>query len=83
MLEAEQDAERASTILGAADELHDAAKLQIIAEQVRHTRGRLASALGAQRFALHETRGRELSGKAAVTLALAGLAACAPDIDHP
>jgi predicted ATPase/class 3 adenylate cyclase len=80
VLEAEQDAERASTILGAADELHDAAKLQIIAEQVRHTRGRLANTLGAKRFALHEARGRELSGKAAVTLALAGLAACAPGI---
>ncbi|HKS53454.1 MAG TPA: tetratricopeptide repeat protein [Pseudonocardiaceae bacterium] len=83
VLEAEQDAEGASTILGVADQLHDAAKLQIIAEQVQHARGRLTNALGAQHFALHQARGRELSPKAAVTLALAGLAACAPDIDHP
>jgi predicted ATPase len=75
VLEAEQDTERAAAILRAADQLHDAAQVQIIAEQVRHARDRLAGALGAKRFALQETRGRELSSKAAVTLALDGLAA--------
>jgi non-specific serine/threonine protein kinase len=83
VLETEQDAERASTILGAADHLRDAAQVQIIAEQVQHARNRLAGALGGERFALHETRGHELSSKAAVALALAGLEACRPDTDQP
>ena len=82
VLEAEHNTERAAAILCAADQLHDAAQVQIIAEQVRHARDRLAGALGAKRFALHETRGRELSSEAAVALALAGLAACGPDVDH-
>jgi uncharacterized membrane protein YccC len=82
VLEAEQDAERASTILGAADQLRDAAQVQIIAEQVQHARDRLSGALDAQRFALHETRGRKLSSKAAVALALDGLAACGTEVDH-
>jgi hypothetical protein len=47
---------------------------------VQHARDRLADALGANRFAVHEACGRELSPKAAVTLALAGLEACVPDL---
>ncbi|MGH3764175.1 MAG: ATP-binding protein [Pseudonocardiaceae bacterium] len=83
VLEAKQDVERASAILGAADQLHDAAQVQVIAEKVQHARDRLADALGAQRFALLETRGRELPPEAAVTLALAGLAACGAGSDRP
>jgi len=78
VLQAEKDAERASAILGASDRLREAAGearggVRVIAEEVRHVRGRLASALGAERVAQHEARGRALSRKAAITLALAGL----------
>ena len=88
VLEAEQDADRASAILGISDRIREAASeprggVRVIAEQVRHARERLVAALGAERFTLHETRGRALSRDAAVTLALAGLMACGPDINHP
>ncbi|HEX5347939.1 MAG TPA: BTAD domain-containing putative transcriptional regulator [Pseudonocardiaceae bacterium] len=77
------DAERASAILGAADRLREAIEVRTIAEEVRHARDRLAGALGAERFALHEARGRTLSHEAAVTLTLAGLAARGYDVGQP
>ncbi len=69
------DAERASVILGAADRLREAIEVRVITEEVRHARARLSDALGAERFALHESRGRTLSPEAAIALALARLAA--------
>jgi tetratricopeptide (TPR) repeat protein len=88
VLEAEQDVDRASTILGVSDRIREVAGeprggVRVIAEQVRCAGERLIAALGAERFTLHETRGRALSRDAAVTLALADLVACGPDIDHP
>jgi predicted ATPase/DNA-binding SARP family transcriptional activator len=68
------DAERASVILGAADRLREAIEVRVITKEVRHARARLSDALGAERFALHEVRGRTLSPEAAIALALAGLA---------
>ncbi|HVE45848.1 MAG TPA: tetratricopeptide repeat protein [Acidimicrobiales bacterium] len=87
VLQAEDDGERASTILGASDRLREAAGearggVRVIAEEVRHARNRLASALGAERFALHEARGRTLSHEAAITLARAGLTARGHDVGH-
>lgn len=80
ILQAEADAEQGSAILGASDRLREAAGearggVRVLAEQVRHARERLASALGAERFAQHEARGRALSREAAITVALAGLQA--------
>jgi hypothetical protein len=73
ILEIDDDAERASAILGAADRLREAIEVRVITDEVRHARDRLADALGAERFALHEARGRTLSPEAAIALALAGL----------
>ena len=83
VLEAEQDTGRAAAILGASDQLRKAAGeasggVRVIAEEVRHSRDRLASALGPERFSQHELRGRALSREAAITLALAGLTARGP-----
>jgi predicted ATPase/class 3 adenylate cyclase len=78
-----EDMERAAAILGASDRLRDAAEVRVITEEVRHARDRLADALGAERFTLHEARGRTLSSEAAITLALAGLFAYGPDVGHP
>ena len=83
VLETEEDPERASAILGASDRLRDATEVRVITEEVRHVHDRLVGALGAERFALHEARGRALSREAAITLALAGLVACGHDLDHP
>ncbi|MGH3527199.1 MAG: AfsR/SARP family transcriptional regulator [Pseudonocardiaceae bacterium] len=77
------DTERASAILGASDRLREAIEVRVITEEVRHARDRLADALGAERFALHEARGRLLSHDAAITLTIAGLAARGYDVDHP
>jgi predicted ATPase/DNA-binding SARP family transcriptional activator len=74
ILEIDDDAERASAILGAADRLREAIEVRVITDEVRHASDRLADALGAERFALHEARGRTLSREAAIALALAGLA---------
>ena len=82
ILEIDDDTERASAILGAADRLREAIEVRVLTEEVRHARDRLASALGAERFALHEARGRLLSHEAAITLTLAGLAARGYDVDH-
>jgi hypothetical protein len=70
-------------ILGASDRLREAIEVRVITEEVRHARDRLADALGAERFTLHEARGRTLSHEAAITLTLAGLAARGYDGDHP
>ncbi|MGH3785173.1 MAG: AfsR/SARP family transcriptional regulator [Pseudonocardiaceae bacterium] len=87
VLHAEDGGERASTILGASDRLRESAGeprggVRVIAEEVRQTRDRMASALGAERFELHEAQGRALSREAAITLALAGLTAHAHDCGH-
>jgi hypothetical protein len=75
---AERDPDRAAAVLGASDRLREAAGeprggVRVIAEQVRQARDRLITAVGAERFARHKNRSRELSLKEAVTLALAGL----------
>lgn len=80
ILQAGDDGEQASAILGASDRLREAAGearggVRVIAEEVRHARDRLASALDAERAAQHEARGRALSREAAITLALAALQA--------
>jgi hypothetical protein len=82
VLEIDDDTERASVILGASDRLREAIEVRVITEEVRHARDRLADALGAERFALHEARGRLLSHEAAITLTIAGLAASGYDVDH-
>ena len=82
ILEIDDDVERASAVLGAADRLREAIDVRVITEEVRQARDRLADALGAERFALHEARGRTLSPEAAIALALAGLAARGRDVDH-
>ncbi|MCA1706749.1 MAG: tetratricopeptide repeat protein, partial [Actinobacteria bacterium] len=87
VLKAEDNAEQASAILGASDRLRQAAGeprggVRVIAEEVRHAWDRLSGALGAERFALHEARGRALSREAAMKLALAGLTARGHGVDH-
>lgn len=87
VLEAEDNAEQPSVIFGASDRLRESAGeprggVRVIAEEVRHAWNRLASALGAERFALHEARGRALPREAAITLALAGLTARGHDVGH-
>lgn len=84
VLETEQDREQAATILGASDRLREATGearggVRIIAEQVRHLRDWMIRVLGTERFALHETRGRELSCNAVVALALDSLTTCEPN----
>jgi tetratricopeptide (TPR) repeat protein len=79
ILEDNQDAERASRILGASNRLREAASetkggVRVIANKVRHTEERLIGALDAERFALNEASGQALTREAAITLALAGLA---------
>jgi non-specific serine/threonine protein kinase len=86
VLEAEDNGEQVSTILGASDRLRESAGearggVRVIAEEVRHARNRMISTLGAERFALHEARGRALPREAAIALALAGLTARGHD--HP
>jgi hypothetical protein len=76
---AERDPDRAAAILATSDRLREAAGearggVRVIAEQVRHAHDRLIKAVGAERFALHETQGRDLSGDAAIALARTGLA---------
>jgi hypothetical protein len=88
VLEAEDNPEQASVILGASDRLRESAGearggLRVIAEEVRHARNRLAAALGAERFALHEARGRALPREAAITFVLAGLTARGYDAGYP
>jgi hypothetical protein len=88
VVETEDHAEQASVILGASDRLRESVGgarggVRVIAEEVRHARNRLAGALGAERFALHEARGRALPREAAITLALAGLTAHGHDTGHP
>jgi hypothetical protein len=88
ILEAEDNPEQASVILGVSDRLRESAGearggLRVIAEEVRHARNRLAAALGAERFALHEARGRALPREAAITFVLAGLTARGYDAGYP
>jgi predicted ATPase/DNA-binding SARP family transcriptional activator len=83
ILEIDDDTEQASALLGASDRLREAIEVRVITEEVRHARDRLADALGAERFALYEARGRMLTCEAAITLTLAGLAARGYDVDHP
>ncbi|MFL6149247.1 MAG: hypothetical protein ACJ72I_17455 [Pseudonocardiaceae bacterium] len=83
ILEIDDDTEQASALLGASDRLREAIEVRVITEEVRHARDRLADALGAERFALYEARGRMLTCEAAITLTLAGLAARGYHVDHP
>ena len=85
---AERDPGRAAATLNASDRLREAATeprggLRVITEQVRQAHDRLITALGADRFAVHENQNRELALNERGTLVRAGLEACRPDTDHP
>jgi hypothetical protein len=85
---AERNPGRAAATLSASDRLREAAKetrggARVITEQVRQAHDRLITALGADRFALHENENRELALNETVALVRAGLEACRPDTDHP
>jgi hypothetical protein len=76
---AEDSEERAAQFFGASAALRDAlgetlGGVRVVADEVRRSRDRLESALGSERFAEHEARGRASSTDEALADALAALA---------